>query len=696
MASLQSQGRLQRTAQGGFLLACLAGALAGTVAVAARAQDAVPAWPRSITSGAWVVTIYQPQADTYEGDRLEGRAAVSVRRTDGSGEPIFGAVWFAARLDINRQERMAYVRELTVPEVRFADSTEEQRRRLTDLLESEMPKWNLSIDLDRLVADLDAGEADALTAGLRHDPPRFVHSIEPAVLVLFDGKPTVADLEGSVGLERVVNTPYPVVRQKSGATFYLFGGNTLWYSAADPLGPWSVTKSVPAPVQRIADGIETAKKETAPSDARSPRIITATEPTELIVTDGEPSWTAIEGVDLLYCDNTSSDVFLETSTQRYFVLAAGRWFAGQAVGDQVTWAHVPNDELPEAFSDIPADSPKGAVLVHVAGTVQARQELVDSRIPDIRSVRLGAASLAIRYDGEPEFQPVTGAEGVSYAVNTAATVFRTGNAYYACENAVWYRAGVPTGPWQVATEVPSAIYLVPPSNPHYNATYVRVYDATPEVAYVGYTPGYVGSYVSHGSVVWGTGWSYDPWYGTSYYPFPWTWGLHMGYHPWSGWGVGVGWASGPFQITIGWVAGPYQPYSYGGWYGPGGFMAPYPRGPVYVNPSPGMTGMQFSRPGVYDKPTMSNRVAPPRPMGSYGMRTDSAGTANDVFTDKGGNIYRQNASGGWDQRQGGTWNAASGLDRGSGTSATRPELESDARARSQGATRSSQFRGSGR
>jgi hypothetical protein len=675
------------------MAACVAGA--GALTLVAQDQAPPPAWPRSIEVQSYRVTVYQPQTDRYDGDMLAGRAAVSVARADGSGEPVFGAIWFEARLDINRQERVARLRRLSVPEVRFVDSTESERQRLAELLEQEIPKWDLAIDLDRLVAGLDTGAVDGSTSGLRHDPPVFIHSTDPAVLVPFDGKPVVAELEGSVGLEYVVNTPFPVVRQSNGATFYLFGGNDLWYSAADPLGPWAVTRTVPPPVRRITDGIETAKKSTDAPAGPSPRVITATEPSELVVTEGEPRWAAIDGLDLLYCENTTSDVFLDVASQRYFVLVSGRWYAGEAVGDVLQWAHVPNDELPESFSDIPPDSPKGSVLVHVAGTAQARREVIDSRIPDIRAVRLGTAAVEVRYDGEPEFRPVDGAEGVRYAANTAASVFQTGNMYYLCDNAVWYRAGTPTGPWAVATSVPSAIYAVPPSNPHHQVTYVRVYDATPEVAYVGYTSGYVGNYVSNGSVVWGTGWSYTPWYGTHYYAFPWTWGLHMGYHPWSGWGVGVGWVSGPFQITVGWTAGPYGPYSYGGWYGPMGWMSPVPRGPVYVNPSPGMPAVQWSRPGIYDKPAMQNRVAPPRPMGTYGLRTDTAGTANDVFTDRSGNVYRQDSGGGWQERQGGTWNAATGLDRGAGATATRPSLEADARARQQGATRSSQFRGGG-
>ena len=83
------------------------------------------------------------------------------------------------------------------------------------------------------------------------------------------------------------------------------------------------------------------------------------------------------------------------------------------------------------------------------------------------------------------------------------------------------------------------IKKIPPSEPVYNVTYVDVYESTPEVVYVGYTPGYM--------------WSY-PWYGvpdlrhglvlpavlgpvaTTRVPSP--YGMHVGYNPYTGWGMG--------------------------------------------------------------------------------------------------------------------------------------------------------------
>jgi hypothetical protein len=54
--------------------------------------------------------MYQPQVDSFDQNVLEARAAVSVMRADGTGEPAFGAVWISAKLDIDREERLVVVR----------------------------------------------------------------------------------------------------------------------------------------------------------------------------------------------------------------------------------------------------------------------------------------------------------------------------------------------------------------------------------------------------------------------------------------------------------------------------------------------------------------------------------------------------------------------------------------------------------
>ena len=58
----------------------------------------------------------------------------------------------------------------------------------------------------------------------------------------------------------------------------------------------------------------------------------------------------------------------------------------------------------------------------------------------------------------------------------------------------------------MATAVPTEIYRIPASSPIHYVTYVHVYGFTPQVVYVGYTPGYMGTVVTpYGTVVYGTG-----------------------------------------------------------------------------------------------------------------------------------------------------------------------------------------------
>ena len=639
--------------------------------------SAEESWPREIQFPEGTLTIYQPQADSYENDTLEGRSAVSWTAAD-RGAPLFGAVWLTMRVEINRDERMVYVRELKIPQIRFPDSEEEEQQKLIQYLERELPSWDLPLELDRLIADLDLlGEAN--TPGLRHDPPEIVYLSEPAVLVQIDGEPKLESVTSPGGdkFERVMNTPFLIVRLEGSRSFYLSGGGELWYEADGPEGPWSPSKSVPSKVIQLveeAEGAEGTQAMEAP-----PKIVIATEPTELIISDGPPKWAPVEGVtDLLYLTNTDSSVFLEISTQAYYTLLSGRWYRGQQVDERWKVEHVPNDQLPEAFSDIPEGSSVDDVLTQVAGTVQAREAVLDNTIPQTATVKRDDTSLAVTYNGTPEFKPIEDAEsGLQSAVNTEKSVFKLNSRYYACEQGVWYEADSPTGPWRVCTEVPDAIYSIPISSPHHNVTYVRVYDVTPQVVYVGYTPGYVGSYWYHGCVVYGTGWYYRPWYGPYYYPRPWTWGLHVRYNPWYGWSFGISFSNGPFRFTFGY--GGWGGRYYPGWWGPGGYR-PYPRpyvrgGYTRVNinrnisintggrPGNLPSNMPSRNPNLYDRPGNRDRLSErpaTRDRRQPGVARDRS---NDVLTDRSGNVYRKDGNGNWQQRDRGQWKPAEGLDR---------------------------------
>ncbi len=667
------------------------------------AQSQAVDWPQEIVgeNGA-VVIIYQPQVESFSGNNLEARAAVSVKMASAPDVPVFGAVWIKSRLDTNRDTRTAMLRDIEISDVRFADATEDQKEALASFLEAELENTTLNITVDELLADLDFDASGMPQADLRHTPPRILLSTEPAMLVSIDGDPVFQGIDGTY-FDRVVNSAFLIAR--AGLDLYLYVGSNTWYAADEVLGPWSQADKIPEDVRKLVEPVEGDA-----SDVGDMKIIIATEPTELIVSAGPPSWAPVEGMDLLYMDNTDSNAFLELSTQSYYVLLSGRWYRGEGIVGELEWTHVPNDELPPPFRDIPPDSVNGAVLSQVAGTQQARDAVLDNTIPQTAAIAKDDTSFSVQYDGDPDFAPIEDIE-VEYAQNTAAAVFKYGALYYACDNGVWYVANSATGPWSVATEVPDAIYKIPASNPYHNVTYVKVYDVTPEVVYVGYTPSYYGSYYYHGTVIYGTGWYYRPWYGPYYYPRYPTWGFHVGYNPWTGWGFGVSWTNGPFRFTYHHGGGYYHG---GGWWGVGGYR-PYPRPYVHsgyqktrpaIENRPSVGGGQAQvQPNVYDRPENRARNAE-RPAPALNQQARPANNLqNNVLTDRSGNVYQRGNDGAWAQRQNGQWTQPGNLDRsgagGGGMQrpstgypqpATRPQLERDFNARQQGAQRSQNYR----
>ena len=100
------------------------------------------------------------------------------------------------------------------------------------------------------------------------------------------------------------------------------------------------------------------------------------------------------------------------------------------------------------------------------------------------------------FDGSPQFRPISGTP-LQYVVNSPTPIIGVdATTSYALRAGVWFTTTSQSGPWIVAASVPQVIYTIPVSSPLYYVTYVRVYGATPEVVYVGYTPGYLGTVVA--------------------------------------------------------------------------------------------------------------------------------------------------------------------------------------------------------
>jgi hypothetical protein len=312
-------------------------------------------------------------------------------------------------------------------------------------------------------------------------------------------------------------------------------------------------------VQKIV-GRSTTEGEQKPKSKVVPRIIVATEPTEIILSEGKPKYAPIAGTNLAYLSNTDSNVIMDVSTQKYYVLITGRWFCGPSL-EKGPWEFVPSNKLPAGFMKIPPGSDMGHVLAFVEGTEEAKEAVEDAQIPQTAAIKR-SATINVTYDGEPKFEKIQGT-AMEYAVNTPFSVIRCQNMYYCCDQAVWYEAKEPRGPWTVSTSVPKEIYSIPPSSPNYNVTNVHIYESTPDEVYTGYTSGYTGSYVQNGTVVYGTGYNY-PGYSspTAYYPAPVTYGYAPTYDPMAGvWSFTTG-------LFMGAVIGSAASSN---WWGPSGY-----------------------------------------------------------------------------------------------------------------------------
>jgi uncharacterized membrane protein YgcG len=688
----------------------------------AVAQD--NSWPRTINAqDGSVIKIYEPTPESFSDNILKSRSAVSVLLPD-STEPVFGTFWAVETVETDRDNRTISVISVKVPNIKFSGTVDPNEvNYIKTTLETDIPTVSPDLPLDAVVTSLQTNtEEKKLSKGLDNNPPKIIYASQPAILVLIDGDPKMQH-NPNWGVDAVVNTPFTIVKNRDGK-FYLYGGKH-WYSAPDATGDYSYVRNIPdnlTVVQQSVDSANDADPGFTSDSAKAagiPNVIVSTTPAELIQTNGKPVFTKIDSTDLSYISNSQNDIFLSKSDQQYYVLISGRWYKADNLSSN--WQYVSPSDLPDDFSKIPEGSPKDNVLASIAGTPEAHDAIMDAQVPQTAKVDRVNASTDVTYDGDPQFQTIDGTN-MQYAINTPNSVILDNGTYYCVDNGVWFQSGSATGPWVVCTDRPDDVDLIPPTCPVYNIKYVYIYDATPDYVYMGYTPGYLNSYICGPTVVYGTGFYYHPWRGRYFYARPYTWGFGVRYNPWIGWDLGYGYGFDWFNIGFGFSAWPG--YWGGGWWGPSIYRPPFRS---YAFRSRGFYGYRagFARPGLYNRPggfgarpgfsarpgnnirvnniynyrrdVISNnnyRFARPannnqsmnRPAAGTLNRPDingqHAGQNNNIQTDRNGNVYQRNGQQ-WQQRQQNQWRPAN--------NATTNDLNRQQQTEARGQQRTQQF-----
>src|SRR5499433_3220285 len=538
------------------------------------AQPADP-WQRQFKLSNATALVYQPQVDSWENNVLNFRAVVSIT-PNGAKQEILGVIWATARTQVNRVSRIVVLEDIKLTKSNFPTLPDNGAAYMRALQQQSVPSQK-TISLDRLQASLVAtGNVQPPKVVVNNDPPQIIIAYAPSILVSISGNPIVRPVTG-VAFERVINTEALMLQPQGGGNYYLhvYDG---WASAGAITGPWSQATTSPAGIDQVAtnlaktgqvDMLDGGNMQPKPSLVKAtPTIYVSQTPTEMLVFQGQPTFTSITGTSLQWASNTTADVILDTGSGNYYILVAGRWYRTPALTSAGPWTYVASNTLPPDFKRIPVDSPAGVVLVSVAGTPQAQEALIANSIPQTATIPLvNGPKFTPVFDGAPQFQPIP-TTTLQYVVNSPTPIIRVdANTYYALTAGVWFTAPSATGPWVVATYVPAVVYTIPPSSRLYYVTYVKVYGATDKVVYVGYTPGYMGTVVApDGVVVFGTGYTYQPWIGTVYYPPPPTYGIMAQpvYNP--AVGMSFGFAMGYTAAAL--TAAYYHPYYHPLYYHP--------------------------------------------------------------------------------------------------------------------------------
>jgi len=578
-----------------FVAAALLGAHAQVAPTAAAPLSSMPAegperWPHTVSGANGTATIYQPQVISWpERKTLNTRIAIGITPA-GAKAPILGVIEVAFTSQVELAERSVTLTQPQLASARFpsvdAARAAQFEARIRNALASMGPK---RVPLVAIIMSLRDKAQKPSEAALDNTPPRIIVSQRPASLVVFDGEPVMVPIDGTT-LSFAVNTNWDVFGDSATKTWYLFN-NGGWLAAPDAKGPWTPAAALPPGFAALPNDRNFADlKQQIPgrpyTAATAPAIFVSTTPAAIIVIGGAPQFVAIPGTSLSYVSNTDAALFRDRGG-RWYYLVSGRWFAAASLDGPWTFA---TSSLPTDFARIPADGPRGFVLVSVPGTPQAQEALIEAQIPQQGTLDRATAKLDVVYAGTPQFAAIPSTP-MQYAVNTPFRVIQTSEGYYSCYQGAWFVASAPTGPWALAEVVPPVVYTIPPASPMYACTYVKVYGTTPTTVTYGYTSGYTMSYVSAGVVVYGTGYYYPPYIYPApipiYYPYPYSYAGATYYNATTG-----AWAQG------GALYGPYggvakAGYAYnpntGAWAQGGAIYGPYGGAGAFsaYNPSTG-------------------------------------------------------------------------------------------------------------
>lgn len=239
-----------------FGAASAAYAQRGPTAASAASVAGDLGWPRDFDIGSDQLEVYQPQIETWQGDRMSGRMAIAVGPKNGS--PTYGVAHFSARAAVDKTAGTVTLGSITISKV-DVPTAPDQAARLQSVSQQQIPATGITTALDHLQTSYAVSQkiANEQTVPVRNDPPRIVFSAQPTVLVPVDGDPAVGALQNAPGFQRVINTRALFLQDQAGTMYINAAG--FWYEARTVAGPWLVLASPPAALLSAGAGRERSR-----------------------------------------------------------------------------------------------------------------------------------------------------------------------------------------------------------------------------------------------------------------------------------------------------------------------------------------------------------------------------------------------------------------------------------------------------
>ena len=677
----------------GFLGLCLMAF--GATSPAPEQDD--PGWPRGFKDGKQQLTVHQPQIDYWNGyTNLHFRCAIAVK-TNSSARERFGVAEVDAITQLDDGSRVVTVIPLK-RELRFQGASEPEAAVLKTTVDQVHPPRPIQVSLDRILACLDPAEnPHQRTVPINLDPPKIFFSSKPAILVIFLGPPRFKPVvKGQTNFVFAINTNWDLFYDATTQIFYLLNGDSWLCAPAN--GAWTATTHLPPSFNTLPadDNWAEVRKNVPPKTSQAaPTVFVSNEPTELILTHGDPSYRSIRGTQLQQLGNTDGVVFVNSADSRFYLLAAGRWFRANRLDGPWTPA---SRDLPTEFAKIPDNDPVAFVKASVPHTREAQDALLLASVPSTTTVIRTNVTVKPAFSGDPRFLQVPGTT-IQTAANSPQSVFMADGNYYWCERGAWLCSTNPQGPWTFCADVPPSIYSIPSSNSAHNVTYVTVQSSTATNITYAQTSGYSDEYVADtGVVMFGSGLAtgeelyedYD--YDYYYYPPPvyyysygcGAWydyaygGYYIAAYGWTGPYGGVGRAAAYNPAT-----GTYSRGSYAyGPYASGSIRQaynPYTRGyaqSARVNTANGSAGRFYAQQGGRSAWGGYRTTAADTGVAAWNTTRGQGAVAKtktgNVYAASDGTVYRRDPSGNWSHNDGSGWQTAARHPAQSGVASPRP------------------------